>query len=90
MVRRDAGVLALTLALAATNLAPALVLSPSIESRTMVPGTLILADEPGDGRPLAAALASVAIALNVLALRWPEATGTCRSPPGAGPRTQSL
>ncbi|MBV8606620.1 MAG: ABC transporter permease subunit [Singulisphaera sp.] len=62
------GALALTLALAATDLAPALVLCPSIESRTMTPGALILADEPGDGRPRAAALASVAIALNVLAL----------------------
>ncbi|MBV8077938.1 MAG: hypothetical protein JO284_16130, partial [Planctomycetaceae bacterium] len=62
------GALALTLALAATDLAPALVLCPSIESRTMTPGALILADEPGEGRPRSAALASVAIALNVLAL----------------------
>jgi hypothetical protein len=62
------GALALTLALAATDLAPALVLSPTTESRTITPGALILADGPDDGRPRAAALAIVAIALNMLAL----------------------
>jgi ABC-type Fe3+ transport system permease subunit len=62
------GALALTFALAATNLAPALVLAPTAESRPLVPGILILADEPGDGLARASALASLAAVVNLAAL----------------------
>ena len=61
------GALALTFALAATNLAPALVLAPTAESRPLVPGVLILADEPGDGLARAATLASLALVVNLAA-----------------------
>ena len=63
-----AGALWLTVALAMTSLAPALLLSPTLESRTVAPGVLILADEPGGGLARAAALALAATAVNLLAL----------------------
>jgi ABC-type sulfate transport system permease component len=64
----SAGSLALTFALTMTNLAPALVLEPTIESRTTLPGLLILSEQPGDGRHRASVLASWAIVLNLTAL----------------------
>jgi iron(III) transport system permease protein len=60
-------------ALAATNLTPAILLTPTVESRPLGPGVLILADQPGDFRSQAAALALVAVALNVTALGWASA-----------------
>jgi iron(III) transport system permease protein len=60
-------VLFLTFALAATNLAPALVLAPTIESRPVVPAILILADEPGGALARASALAAVALTVNLAA-----------------------
>jgi ABC-type Fe3+ transport system permease subunit len=60
--------LVLTFALAATNLAPALILAPTIESRPIAPGILIEADEPGAALPRAAALACAAVALNLTGL----------------------
>ena len=59
--------LCLTFALAATNLAPALVLAPTIESRPLSPSVLILADEAGAGLDRAAALAAVAVTVNLAA-----------------------
>jgi iron(III) transport system permease protein len=57
-----------TFALAATSLAPALVLAPTIEGRPLAPGVLILADAPGGALPRAAMLAAIAIALNLSAM----------------------
>jgi iron(III) transport system permease protein len=62
------GALALTFALAATNLTPALLLGPTADSRTVAPAVLILAEQPGDGLRRAAVLATCAIALNLFAL----------------------
>jgi ABC-type Fe3+ transport system permease subunit len=62
------GALVLTFALAATNLAPAILLAPTAESRPLAPGILILADEPGDGLSRASALASLAAVVNLAAL----------------------
>ena len=58
----------LTFTLAATNLAPALLLAPTPESRPLAPAVLILADAPGDALAHAAALACAAVALNLVAL----------------------
>jgi iron(III) transport system permease protein len=58
----------LTLALAATNLTPALLLAPTAETRPDAPALILLTEEPGDGRARAAALASMAIAVNLAAL----------------------
>ena len=66
--RRLGGALALIVALAVTSLAPALLLTPTLETRTVAPGVLILADEPGGGLARAAALAIAAIAVNLIAL----------------------
>jgi iron(III) transport system permease protein len=70
--------LLLTFALAATNLAPALVLAPTAESRPLVPGTLILADEPGDAFGHAAALAGLAVAVNLAAFTLAGASRSIR------------
>ncbi len=59
--------------LAATAIAPALVLAPTVESRPIGPGVLMLIDQPEDSRAQAAALALAAIALNLLALGWASA-----------------
>ena len=56
------GLIALTFALAATSVAPAIVLSPTIATRTVGPGVVALADDP----PRAAGLALVAVALNLI------------------------
>ena len=56
--RRLLGGALLTAALAVTSLAPALLVTPTLETRTVAPRVLILADEPGDGLARAAALAS--------------------------------
>ena len=62
------GAIVLTFALAATNLAPAILLAPTAESRPLAPGILILADEPGDALTRAATLASLAVFTNLVAL----------------------
>ncbi|MGE5754320.1 MAG: Fe3+ ABC transporter permease [Planctomycetaceae bacterium] len=62
------GAIVLTFALAATDLAPALLLAPTAEGRPLAPGLLILADEPGDGLSRASALASLAAVVNLAAL----------------------
>ena len=64
---------------AATDLAPALLLAPTIESRTIGPGILFLADQPGDGLGLAAALATVAWLANASA-RGVSHVGEARHP----------
>lgn len=64
----SAGALWLTVALVVTSLAPALLLTPTLETRTVTPGVLILADEPGGGLARAAALAIAATAVNLIAL----------------------
>lgn len=61
------GVLVLTVVLAATSLSPALILTPTTEARPVTPGILILADEPGEARSTAAALAFCVIAANLSA-----------------------
>jgi len=58
----------LTLTLAATNVTPALILSPTATTRPVGPAVLTLAGEPGDGVRRAAALAALAIAANLAAL----------------------
>jgi iron(III) transport system permease protein len=58
----------LTLALAATSVTPALLLSPTAETRPVGPAVLVLIDEPGGGFGRASALAVVAVALNLGAL----------------------
>jgi iron(III) transport system permease protein len=58
----------LTFALAATNLAPALVLAHTFESRTLAPMILILADAPAAALDQAAGLAALAVAINLTAL----------------------
>jgi iron(III) transport system permease protein len=60
--------LGLTFVLAATNLAPALVLATTFESRTVAPMVLILADAPGAALEQAATLAALAVAINLTAL----------------------
>jgi ABC-type Fe3+ transport system permease subunit len=72
------GALFLTFALAATNLAPALVLAPTLECRPLAPAILILADEPGAAINRAAALAAVAIAINLAALTLAATRRTVR------------
>jgi ABC-type Fe3+ transport system permease subunit len=59
----------LTLALAATSVAPALILSPTAETRPIGPAVLTLVDQPG-GLPRAAALAILGIILNLSALAF--------------------
>jgi hypothetical protein len=53
---------------AATNLTPALLLTPWMDGRTVAPGILVLADGPDAARLQAAALALGAIAVNLAAL----------------------
>ena len=59
---------ALTFALAATSPVPALVLAPTAETRPVGPAILALADDPDAGLARAAALATVAVAVNLAAL----------------------
>ena len=66
--RERLGPLAFSFALAATNVAPALLLVPTAESRTVGPGLLILANQPGDGLHRASALAACLVVVNVAAL----------------------
>ena len=82
LARRLGGALVLVVALAVTSLAPALLLTPTLESRTVAPGVLILADEPGGGLARAAALAIAAIAVNLIALAA-AASGPALRPIGA-------
>lgn len=62
------GPLLLTFALAATDLAPALVLASTLDVRPVTPSILILADEPGDAHSRAAALAGLVVMVNAIAL----------------------
>ena len=58
----------LTFALAATNVAPALLFAPTADTRPLGPAVLSLADEPDSGFPRASALALLGLALNLAAL----------------------
>lgn len=60
----------LAIALAATNVTPTLLFTPTSLNRTLGPAVLVLAEEPGDGRARAAALALLGITLNTLALAF--------------------
>ncbi|HMF35227.1 MAG TPA: hypothetical protein VKF17_01250, partial [Isosphaeraceae bacterium] len=59
--------------LVATAITPALVLAPTLESRPIGPGIVILIDQPDDSRVQAAALALAVIVLDLLALGWASA-----------------
>ncbi len=59
--------------LAATAVTPALVLAPTLESRPIGPGIVVLIDQPEDSRAQASALALAAIAFDLLALGWASA-----------------
>lgn len=59
--------------LLATAITPALVLAPTLQSRPVGPGIVVLIDQPDDSRAQAAALALAAIALDLLALGWASA-----------------
>lgn len=60
----------LTVALAATSLAPAMVLAPTAEGWPIGPAILIFADDPEGGLRRAADLTAVAIASNLLAFAF--------------------
>jgi hypothetical protein len=62
------GAVVLTAAFAATNLAPALVLVPTLRDAPAGPAIVLLADQPAEGPARAAVLAACALALNMLAL----------------------
>jgi ABC-type Fe3+ transport system permease subunit len=62
------GALAMSFALAATSVSPALILSPTAESRPLGPAVIVLADAPGDGLARAAALGSIAVVVNLAAI----------------------
>ena len=59
--------------LVATAITPPLVLAPTLESRPIGPGIVVLIDQPDDARAQASALALAAIALDLLALGWASA-----------------
>jgi hypothetical protein len=54
--------------MAATNLAPALILAPVLAGQPAAPGVLLMADQPGDDRARAAALACCLLLVNLAAL----------------------
>jgi iron(III) transport system permease protein len=56
--------------LAATSTSPALLLAPTGDGRTLGAGVIVLADQAGDSRSQAAALALLGIAANVMVLGW--------------------
>ena len=56
--------------LTATSATPALLLAPTGDGRTLGAGVIVLADQAGDSRSQAAALALSGIAANVIALGW--------------------
>jgi iron(III) transport system permease protein len=56
--------------LTATNATPALLLAPTGDGRTLGAGVIVLADQAGDCRNQAAALALSGIAANVMVLGW--------------------
>jgi ABC-type Fe3+ transport system permease subunit len=66
--RRGLGRFVLAWALAATNLTPALLFAPWSDERTVVPGVVILAGGVGEAAAQAAALALLAVAVNMTAL----------------------
>jgi len=59
--------------LVATAITPPLVLAPTLASRPIGPGILVLIDQPDDSRAQASALALAAITLDLLALGWASA-----------------
>ena len=59
--------------LVATAITPALVLAPTLESRPVGPGIVVLIDQPDDSRAQAAVLALAVIVLDLLALGWASA-----------------
>jgi ABC-type Fe3+ transport system permease subunit len=77
-VRRWAGRFILAWALAATNLAPALLFGPWADSVAVAPAVVALADGPGDARSTAAILALGASALLIAALGAARATGAIK------------
>jgi iron(III) transport system permease protein len=56
--------------LTATSATPALLLAPTGEGRTLGAGVIVLADQAGDSRSQAAALALAGTAANVMVLGW--------------------
>jgi len=64
------GVICLLFSLAATNLAPALILTPTWGSRTIAPGIVALADQPDEGLVVASRLATLVLIANLLALAF--------------------
>jgi hypothetical protein len=62
------GAVALTFSLAVTNVAPALVLCPTADVRTLGPAVILRADEPGGRLQLAACLALMGIGLATTAM----------------------
>jgi ABC-type Fe3+ transport system permease subunit len=70
-------------ALAATSVSPAIVLSATAEDTPAGPAVVNLADQPGDARAQAAALAVAAIAVNLAALAWARSGRAETLPVGA-------
>jgi ABC-type Fe3+ transport system permease subunit len=68
--------------LAATGVSPAIVLSAQADSAPAGPGVVILADQPGDSRDQAAALAVAAIVANLAAFSWGRAGRPAGGPGG--------
>jgi ABC-type Fe3+ transport system permease subunit len=59
--------------LVATAITPALVLAPTLASRPIGPGIVVLIDQPDDSRAQASTLALAAIVVDLLALGWASA-----------------
>jgi hypothetical protein len=62
-------------ALAFSGISPAILLTPEMAGRTLGPGIVALASQPGDARAQSAALALCAIVLNLMALGWNAVSG---------------
>ena len=71
--------------LVATAITPPLVLAPTLESRPIGPGIVVLIDQPDDSRAQASALALAAITLDLLALGWASARRPRGRSRGRGP-----
>ncbi len=74
----------LAVALALTNVTPALLFTPTADVRTVGPAVLTVMDEPG-GLPRAATLALAAVAVNLVALAF-AARGERRAVAATAPR----
>ncbi len=66
----------LTFVLAATNVSPALILTPTAESRTIGPAIVTFVDQPGDGFARACILGSLAFAANLVVIAWSARRGS--------------